>query len=294
MSEGENGRKGVSISADQPNTTLRFLYNTACGRLFLRLLKRRGASKLVGKILNSRASRCLNKRFCKSNNIDLKEAERTELSLYNSYNDVFTRNLRASCRPIDMSAEHLISPCDGKLTAYTIDDNSSFFIKGGQYSLTDLLGDEALAEQFKGGVCLIFRLAVGDYHRYCYVDDGKLGQSRCLGSELHTVQNIALSRYNIYKRNLRVCTVMQTKNFGSVVQVEVGAMVVGRINNHNDSASFVRGAEKGLFELGGSTIVLLLKKDAAVIDEDILQNTAENKETPVRMGERIGLSNFAQ
>ena len=50
------------------------------------------------------------------------------------------------------------------------------------------------------------------------------------------------------------------------------------------------GEEKGMFEFGGSTIVLLLKKDTVEIDSDIIQNSRENVETIVKMGERIGVS----
>ena len=51
---------------------------------------------------------------------------------------------------------------------------------------------------------------------------------------------------------------------------------------------FERGEEKGMFEFGGSTVVLLLKKDAAVIDSDIMENSAAGAETRVRIGEVIG------
>ncbi|MDD3400314.1 MAG: phosphatidylserine decarboxylase [Eubacteriales bacterium] len=290
MMDGMSVRKGVSINEYKSKGTLRFLYNTAVGRLFLGILKRRGVSRLIGRFLNSRASRIMLGGFCKSANIDLSQTERTQLKQYKSYNDLFTRVIRPDCRPIDRTLEHLIAPCDGGLTAYAIDDDSSFFIKGGEYSLADMLGEAELAKQFVGGTCLIFRLEICDYHRYCYIDDGHKGEDWSLGSELHTVQPIAMKRYNIYKRNYRVCSVMQTKNFGTVAEVEVGAMCVGRIENHLKTGSFVRGEEKGLFEMGGSTIVLLIKAGAAKIDEDILCNTAQNRETPVRMGERIGTS----
>ncbi len=288
MTDASGMREGIAINEYRPSASLRFLYNTAPGRLVLKVMKRRGVSRFVGRLLSSRLSACTLKCFCRSANIDLSEAVRTELSKYKSYNDLFTRILRPECRPIDRAFTHLISPCDGRITAYAIDRDSCFTIKGGQYSIGDLVGDFALAEQFVGGICLIFRLEVCDYHRYCYIDDGEKGEDYSLGSELHTVQPIALKRYNFYKRNYRVCSVLQTRSFGTVAQIEVGAMCVGRINNHMGAGSFARGEEKGLFELGGSTIVVLLKENTVRIDADILSNTAEQKETPVRMGERVG------
>ena len=68
--------------------------------------------------------------------------------------------------------------------------------------------------------------------------------------------------------------------------MEVGAMLVGRIVNEKISACDVkRGEEKGHFEYGGSTIILLIQKDRAVIDGSFLTAT----EVPVIMGQVIGL-----
>ena len=81
---------------------------------------------------------------------------------------------------------------------------------------------------------------------------------------------------------------METENFGKVVQVEVGAMCVGKIKNWHGEHSFKRGEEKGMFEFGGSTVVLVLEKGRAVIDSDILQNSRLGFETRVKIGERVG------
>lgn len=64
--------------------------------------------------------------------------------------------------------------------------------------------------------------------------------------------------------------------------------MVGKICNH-ELLSFQRGQEKGYFEFGGSTIVLLLKKDIVDIDMDIIKNSSTYDETKVLMGEKIGV-----
>ena len=47
--------------------------------------------------------------------------------------------------------------------------------------------------------------------------------------------------------------------------MEVGAMMVGRITNHEAEPGYVtRGEEKGYFEFGGSTIILLDAKGAVL------------------------------
>ena len=43
-----------------------------------------------------------------------------------------------------------------------------------------------------------------------------------------------------------------------------------------------------MFLFGGSTIVLLLQKNRALIDNDIVRNTQNGFETIVKYGEKIG------
>ena len=81
---------------------------------------------------------------------------------------------------------------------------------------------------------------------------------------------------------------MQTINFGKVIQMEVGALFVGHIKNYMTEGAFKRGDEKGMFEFGGSTIVMLFQKNSITIDDAICKNTRQNKETIVKMGYKIG------
>ena len=80
---------------------------------------------------------------------------------------------------------------------------------------------------------------------------------------------------------------MNTQNFGSVTQVEVGALTVGKIINHTKE-SFKKGEEKGYFEFGGSTIILFFEPDKIIIDDDILKQSKNGIETEVQIGETIG------
>ena len=68
----------------------------------------------------------------------------------------------------------------------------------------------------------------------------------------------------------------------------MGALLVGKIVNHHEKAHVRRGQEKGYFQFGGSTVVLLLQADTVCIDSDILENSAQGIETIVRFGEKIG------
>lgn len=275
----------IKVKEEAPSQSLNFLYHTFLGRLILSVLVRPNISRLIGWFLNTRLSYLLITQFIKKNHIDMSDYPNVR---YKSFNDFFKRRIRVSARPIDQQDDHFISPCDAKLSIYKIDEHALFYIKGSPYSVSSLLKNDILAKKYQDGYCLIFRLSVDDYHRYCYIDDGRKSKNIFISGVLHTVQPVAIEKVNIYKENSREYTVCYTKHFDEVIYVEVGAMLVGKISNRHQAYQFIRGEEKGHFEFGGSTIVLLVKKDQVQFDEEIIQNTNDGFETKVRLGERIG------
>lgn len=278
-------RKTVSKNELSPGKFLRLCYHSALGKPLLWLSTRRTVSKIAGAYLDSRLSKPLIKGYAERNNIDLSQYEQGPFSSFNAF---FTRRIRPELRPIDKDPAALISPCDAKLSVYRIDEQQRFQIKGFSYTVASLLRNKALAARYNGGLCLVFRLCVDDYHRYHYLDHCTHNAPHFIQGRLHTVQPIALENRRVFAENCREYTVLHTENFGDVTQVEVGALMVGRIHNNFKGGKFPRGAEKGRFEFGGSTIVVLLEKDRAVLDAELFENTAADKETVVRCGERIG------
>lgn len=266
--------------------SLSFLYHTTIGRTCLKMLVKPSVSKMSGRFLSTRLSSLMIKSFVKKNKIDMSEYEQRK---FRSYNDFFTRKVLDNKRNIVMDKNVLISPCDSKLSAYKISDTSTFKIKDSYYTIKDLLNENEIYRDYQNGLCLIFRLAVDDYHRYCYIDNGSKSNNTFIPGELHTVQAIALDNYNIYKRNSREYTILHTENFDDIIQIEVGALLVGKIVNLHNEHSFKKGEEKGMFEFGGSTIVLLIKENTVTIDRDIIENTKKGLETIVKYGERIGV-----
>ena len=281
-------RDGLLIEgADGQDRLLAALYGSAPGRMLLKPLTAPWLSKLAGSFLSTGASKVFIKPFIKSNHIDMSQFEPVE---YESYNDFFSRRIRPEARPIDMDPRHLISPADSKLTALPITETGCFTLKRTEYTVGSLLKDPTLAAEYMGGLCLIFRLTVDDYHRYCYAFSGEKGENIRIPGKLHTVNPIANDFFPIYKENAREYTILHTRAFGDVIAMEVGALLVGKIVNHHGPSSIRRGQEKGYFQFGGSTVVLLLKKDAALLDEDILENSRNGIETVVKFGERIGIA----
>lgn len=116
-------------------------------------------------------------------------------SEFNSFNDFFIREQQ---RDFIEDKDVLISPCDSRLSAYKIGPDSAFSIKDTIYTVEELVCDKALAKEYEDGICLVFRLCVDDYHRYCYIDDGKQGKNIFIKGILHTVNPISFNRYKTF------------------------------------------------------------------------------------------------
>lgn len=277
---GNNAAVGDSL-------TLRFLYRTAPGRVLLKLLIQPKVSEAAGRYLSSRASKWLVPYYIRKHDIDMKGVEIPQRG-FASFNDFFTR--KRTTDDFGKADEYLVSPCDGWLSAVRIRKTTALMIKATRFSLRDLLGDAKLAEQFRDGEALIFRLTPADYHRYCYAADGQILSEKKIDGKLHCVRPIALRGIPVFAQNSREYQVIRTERFGTMVQMEIGALLVGKIKNHDRIQKLNNvqsGEEKGYFEFGGSTIVLLFQKDAIRLCESRENRENTYGERKVRSGERI-------
>ena len=280
-------RNGNLVPGDDgQDRFLEWMYGTRPGRLLVKLIIRPGVSRAAGWLLDRRVSALAVRPFIRKNHICMDDFEQRR---FRSFNDFFTRRVLPGKRPVDGTPGHLIAPCDSKLTVYDIRPDSRFRVKGTEYTLEGLLQSKELAETFLGGTLLLFRLTVGDYHRYTYIDSGFVTGSTRIPGVFHTVNPAAASRCPIYRENTREYSLLESLRFGTVLQMEVGAAMVGRIVNAPGSRNVRRGEEKGRFEFGGSTVIVLLQKGRAILDADLLRNTTQDAETVVRLGERIGI-----
>ena len=265
---------------------LNFLYTTFIGRVLLKLVVARPwFSKLRTRYQRSPKSCKDIEPFIEEYKVDITPyVNSTEpiSQTWKNFNDFFIRQ-----RKIEnvSSPNELVAVADSKLSAYKIEDNLQLKIKNSIYTLNEIVQNKIPLDEFKGGTALVFRLSVYDYHRYVFCDEGRLIGSYKIKGELHTVRPVS-EKYKVYARNSRVVNELDTKNFGKVIQVEVGALLVGCIRNHEVN-DFTKLQEKGYFEYGGSTIILLVKNNV-VIDKDILERSADDIETKVQIGEKIG------
>lgn len=268
---------------------LSFLYGHRLTRLLLKPLVSPIISRLSGMILDSKLSCVAIRPFIMKNNINMDEFEPV---LYTSYNDFFKRKIKAGTRPYSSNEKEFISPCDSRLSVYKINGNAHFVIKNTPYTVKALLKSQKLANKYEGGYIWVFRLCVDDYHRYIYPVSGMKTKNRRIAGVFHTVNPVANDYFPIYKENTREYCLIRNQTFGDVIMMEVGAMLVGKIENiHHNARQVSRGMEKGNFAFGGSTIILITEKDTVNPNANIIMNSLKNVETRVLQGETVGCSN---
>jgi phosphatidylserine decarboxylase len=269
---------------------LDFIYGTKPGLFFTELiLKKKFFSVLYGNLLKKPSSKKKIYPFIKQHNIDIEELLEP-VDSFGSFNDFFIRKLKPGSRPVNYNPDVLISPADARLSVYNIEYDTIFPVKGKKFTLFQLTNNKSFTEKYLNGICLIFRLAPIDYHRFCYIDDGMHEPVKQLGHFYHSVNPIALeSNSEVFEHNYRELCELKTENFGEILDIDIGAMGVSKIIQHNPSGSvFKKGEEKGYFEFGGSTTMIILQKNRVNIDEDILQYSGQGIETLVKYGSAIG------
>jgi phosphatidylserine decarboxylase len=233
--------------------------------------------------------------------VDMNEAHDPDVLSYKSFNDFFTRPLRAGARPL--AAADFVCPVDGAISQFgAIDDHHILQAKGHRFTTTELLGGDAeLAAQFRHGSFANLYLSPKDYHRIHMPCDGVLTRMVYVPGTLFSVNPVtARGVPNLFARNERVVCMFASPEFGPFAMVLVGATIVGsmatvwhgvvnpkRTNQVSEwtyadqPVTLAKGEEMGRFLLG-STIVMLFPRDT------IAFNPAWAPERPVRLGEAMG------
>jgi len=271
---------------------LYWLYNTGPGRVAGALIRLRWASRLYGWLQQQPASRPRIAEFIESMGIDMSEC-RKRPEEFSSFAEFFVREIDPAKRPIDPDPAVCVAPCDGRVLAYpTIEAGQPFRIKRHVFDLERCLRDPELARRFAGGVLVVSRLALRDYHHFHFPVAGVAGEARAIGGGYDAGGPYSLQRLlPFFSENFRMVTTLTDTRFGAVAMVEVGALTVGSIvQRFTPGVRVEKGAHKGWFALGGSTIALVFERGAIALDLDLLESTSREIETFVRMGERIGMA----
>lgn len=266
----------------------RFLY-----RFFLPLIACHPfVSKCYGFIQKSPFSKRKIKPFIEKYHVDPSEFL-LPISAFSSFNDFFIRKLKEEARPIAPGRDVAILPADGRYLVYPdIENVDGFLVKGSKFSLLELLQNEELAELYAKGSMVIARLCPTDYHRFHFPCSCIPSAPEPFSGALHSVNPLALrKRIEIFAQNKRVLTVLQTKHFGQVLFIEVGATCVGAIHQtFEPNESYSKGEEKGYFSFGGSSLILLFEPGRIQFDQDLVEASQEKLEVRGLMGQTLGRS----
>ncbi|RME76211.1 MAG: phosphatidylserine decarboxylase [Planctomycetota bacterium] len=264
---------------------MRWLYGEGrLARLARRLVRRRLVSRLYGWWQDRPASRARIRRFIEQAGVDASEAEKPP-EAYRSLNAFFARRLRPGARPLDPDPAALLSPADARVLAWQDPPGGGVPIKGRVVPVASVLG---LASPPPVGAVFVLRLAPGDYHRFHFPATGRAEPSVRIPGGYDSVNPIALARDPcILCENERQRCRLETEAFGPVWLVEIGALFVGRIVQTYRPGPVERGAEKGYFQFGGSTVLVCCAPGRLTVAADLLENTARGYETRLRMGVAI-------
>jgi phosphatidylserine decarboxylase len=268
--ESTSGDGGASRSAVRERLFVWFQY----------LLPQHGLSRLILAATRVRTPWFKNwtiRGFLKLYRVDMTEAAESDPYRYGSFNEFFTRALKAGVRPVANDHAAVASPVDGCVSeAGTIDRDRLLQAKGRYYGLTDLLAAQPWASRFEGGSYATIYLAPFNYHRVHMPLRGELKETVYVPGRLFSV-NAVTARHvpALFARNERVLTLFDTGAIGQFAMVLVGALNVGSMATvwagditpaarrvvtriPGPPTTLEKGAELGRFNMG-STVILLFE-----------------------------------
>lgn len=262
-----------------------------------------GAMRMLTRSRIGFLRRALIRVFLRRYPVDLSEAAHSDPGAYSSFNEFFTRRLRAGARPPDPDPRAVLCPVDGTVSqAGTIEGDTLLQAKDIHYSAAALLGgDSALASEFAGGAFATLYLAPHNYHRIHMPQPGTLRIARFVPGDLFSVNAATAAGVpGLFARNERIACVFDTPA-GPMAVVLVGALFVGsmslawageirapgRRHPHDLPArdpfiALDRGAELGWFNMGSTVIVMFPRQGPALAPGLVPGRT-------VRVGERLAL-----
>ena len=285
--------QSLKLEAVYGDTALRLTYDTLPGRGLAHLFFARPFfSRLFGWHMARPSTRRKIRPFIAAYGIDETEFAQP-VEAYASFNAFFHRELKPQVRPVNPHPDSVVFPADARHLGFPeLGKEERVFVKGQHWDLRALLGgDEELTERFSGGTLVLSRLCPVDYHHFHYPVAGKLTASRWLDRLLFSVNPIALRRNLEYLwRNRRCLTRIQTDRHGEVCLLEIGATNVGSIRHHPvpEDGTVAKGAPRGWFEFGGSSIITLFEKGRVSLSDDLLDVSRKGIELYAHVGDEMG------
>lgn len=272
---------------------IEWLYESYSGKGLAGLICKAPLSQFYGALQDSKMSQRKVLPFIKKFNIDmndyLPEDGRTEANPYSTFNQFFIRRFRPGRRPIVEAPNEMAAFSEARYYGYaSVHDDETVPVKSHNMKPHALIANKKWEDTFHDGPLLLARLCPVDYHRFHFPDDGVVLDDYRVTGLFHSVNPLALkSKEDILITNERHVTIMETKNFGKLAYIEVGAICVGKIIQSkpiDKGREFARGEEKGYFLFGGSTVIVIGEKGKWKPSADIIDNTKKGMETYLQLG----------
>jgi phosphatidylserine decarboxylase len=272
---------------------IEWLYESTSGKGLSGLICKAPLSKFYGALQDNSLSQKKVLPFIKKFNIKMEdylpEDGRTEASPYSTFNQFFIRRFRPGKRPTVEAPNEMAAFSEARYYGYdSVQDTETVPVKGHNLKPKSLIANTKWESTFEDGPLLLARLCPVDYHRYHFPDDGVIVDDYRVSGLFHSVNPLALkAKEDILITNERHVTIIETKNFGKLAYIEVGAICVGKIIQSkplDKGRAFSRGEEKGYFLFGGSTVIVIGEKGKWKPSADILENTKKGLETYLHLG----------
>lgn len=270
---------------------MRWTYCNPFGKLALEtLVKRPIFSRWYGWRMNRSVSRRKVLPFIHNYSLDVNEFADAPDS-YRTFNEFFYRRLKPSARPVVADPKTVVFPADARHLGFADASKvEGVFVKGQRFDITRLLNDADLAKRYERGAVVLSRLCPVDYHRFHFPVSGRASATRLINGPLYSVNPIALRRNLAYLwENRRTLTSIQTDQLGTVLIIEIGATNVGSIvQTYRANTAVAKGDEKGYFEFGGSSTLLLFEPGRLNLAEDLVKHSLNHCELYAHVGDALG------
>jgi len=292
--------KQIEIEKVYGDSMVKFAYGNPVGRLLGPVIASKLLSRCYGNMQDSPKSAQKVTPFIKNFHIPIEQYQKGSFKdkpieqSYQSFNEFFIRQFRDGQRTFTPNAHEMGAFAEARYFGHErMTDELKIPVKGSMLRAVDLIGNAELAQDFIGGPLMIARLCPVDYHRYHYPDAGKTLQAFSIAGDLHSVNPLALRyRQDIFIKNERRVALLDTKHFGKLAYIEVGATMVGKIvQSFDESQPFNKGDEKGYFLFGGSTVIVCGEQGKWSPSSDMLENTRKGIETYIHLGDVVATAN---
>ncbi|KIX96318.1 uncharacterized protein Z520_08096 [Fonsecaea multimorphosa CBS 102226] len=236
------------------------------------------------------------KAFVDFYHINMEDFTPSDIHEYRTFEDFFIRQHKPGSRPIfepdDPTRAVVVADC--RLVVYpSVAQTKKLWIKGKNFTVGNLIRDDEAAKVWHNGAIASFRLSPQDYHRYHSPVNGTIEWFKQIPGNYYQVDPMCLqSDIDILTTNARCAVCINSQEFGKVLFVAIGATDVGTVEINpkcqRPGSEIRKGDEVGLFQYGGSSIIVAFEQGRIQFDEDLLSVSRHLVMMDVEVGMSLG------